>query len=157
MQYEDFIGTQFELGKADCFTAVRDMYKLNFNIDITNYARPKDWNADEIDIIGLTYEREGFFKVEDWTLKTLNPGDLLCMAIGSHKANHMAVYVGNNTIYHHKVNSMSDAETLRDFWRRSICYVLRHKDVPIVTVEKPDIDIMELIREKNSLTPSEEV
>ena len=153
MEYQELIGRQFELGRGDCFTLVRDLYNLNFNIQLTNYARPKDWNADKIDIIGNTYEREGFLKVDDWTLKTLNPGDLLCMAIGTSKANHMAVYVGDNTIVHHKINAMSDAEMLRDFWRKSICYVLRHKDVPIVNVEKPTVDIMELLNARNRLEP----
>jgi len=154
MEYAELVGRPFELGRYDCFTMVRDLYILNFKIELSNYARPKDWDADQIDIIGLSYEAEGFDKVEDWTLKTLNPGDLLCMAIGSSKANHMAVYVGGNQIVHHKVNSMSDVETLRDFWRKSICYVLRHKDVPIVTVEKRDVTLQELLNERNRLQPT---
>lgn len=155
MQYDELLGRQFELSRADCFSIVRDFYDLNFNIKLTNYARPKDWNADDIDIIGGSYEHEGFFKVEDWTLKTLNPGDLLCMAIGTAKANHLAVYVGGNKIVHHKIYSMSSEETLRDFWRKSICYVLRHKDVPLVVEEKPEVSIMELLNERNRIQPTE--
>jgi cell wall-associated NlpC family hydrolase len=153
MRYEELIGRPFELGRYDCFTMVRDFYAENFNIPLTNYARPNDWDADTVDIIGLTYEREGFFKVDDWTLKNLNPGDLLCMAIGTSKANHMAVYIGGNQIVHHKIAAMSDVEILRDFWRKSICYVLRHKDVPVIEVEKPTIDIMELLDARNRLQP----
>lgn len=151
MTYDNLLGRPFELGKFDCFTMVRDFYKQNYDIEIKNYARPKDWDADKIDIIGTVYEREGFEKVEGWTLKNLNPGDLLCMAIGSSKANHMAIYVGENKIVHHKVNSFSTDETLRDFWRKSICYVLRHKTVPVVETEKPTLDLMELLDVRNRL------
>ncbi len=153
MQYEEVLGRPFELGRGDCFENVRNLYRINFGIEITPYARPKDWDADKIDIIGRTYEREGFSKLDDWSLSNLNPGDLLCMAIGTAKANHMAVYVGNNEIVHHKINSFSNVETLRDFWRKSICYVLRHKDVPIVTVKKQDVSIMELLDARNRLEP----
>lgn len=153
MQYEEVLGRPFELGTYDCFETVVDLYKLNFNIEITRYARPKDWDADKIDIIGKTYEREGFEKLDEWSLKNLNPGDLLCMAIGSAKANHIAVYVGGNQIVHHKIAAMSNVETLRDFWRKSICYVLRHKDVPIIVEEKKTVNIMELLNERNRLQP----
>lgn len=153
MQYEEVIGRPFELSRYDCFETVVDLYDINFDIKLTRYARPKDWNADEIDIIGRTYEREGFVKLDEWSLATLNPGDLLCMAIGTAKANHIAVYVGNNEIVHHKVDSFSNVETLRDFWRKSICYVLRHKDVPLVEVKQNNISLKELLDARNRLQP----
>lgn len=154
MSYDHLIGRQFDMGRYDCFENVIDFYKAEFGISITRYARPTDWDADKLDIIGMTYEAEGFFKLEDWTLKNLNYGDLLCMAIGSHKANHLAVYVGDNKILHHKVASFSSEEMLRDFWRKSICYVLRHKNVPIVTTEKPTISVMDILNERNALSPT---
>jgi len=151
MQYDNLLGRPFELGRTDCFKMVRDFYKQNYDIELRNYARPRDWQADTTDIIGLSYEQEGFDKVTDWSLKTLQPGDLLCMAISSSKPNHLAIYVGDNTIVHHKVYTMSSAEVLRDFWRNTTCYVLRHKDVPNTTVEKPTVTIQELLDERNRL------
>lgn len=152
MEYENLLGRPFELGRYDCFTMVRDFYKQNFDIDLRNYARPKDWLSDNTDIIGLSHEKEGFEKLTDWSIKTLRPGDLLCMAISSSKPNHLAIFVGDNTIVHHKVYSMSSSETLRDFWRNTTCYVLRHKDVPNLSVEKPAVTIQELLDARNRLT-----
>lgn len=151
MQYEHLLGRPFELGRTDCFDLVRDFYRTNFDIHIRNYARPKDWNADEIDIMDMAHEREGFHKVLDWTLKTLQPADVLCIGAGTRKANHFAIYLGGNQILHHKINSMSDVEMLRDFWRKSTCYVLRHPDVHVPVEEKPSVTIQELIDARNRL------
>jgi len=154
LDYEHLIGKPFELGKHDCFEAVRCLYKDNFQIELANYARPKDWDADKVDIIGKSYEREGFSKVLGWTLTNLKQGDLLCMAIGTSVPNHLATYVGSNTIFHHKIGSLSNSEMLRDFWRRSICYVLRHSEVNVPEVVLPEVQLVDIINERNSLKAS---
>lgn len=155
MEYQHLLGRPFSLGGYDCFALLRDFYWDNFQIRLRNYARPNDWKAKNLDIIGMSYEQEGFEKVQEWTLKTLNPGDVLCMAINSPVPNHNAVYVGENKIVHHLAGSLSRDETLRDFWRKSICYVLRHPDVPIVKEEKPSISLVEILRAKNRNIPEE--
>lgn len=145
IEYNDLLGRQFELSRFDCFTMVSDFYLKNYGISITNYARPKDWSSDDIDIIGQSYPREGFSKVQDWSIATLQPGDLLAMAIGSSKANHLAIYIGQNKIVHHLMYQLSREEILRDFWRKSVCYVLRHNDVSYEEPEKPTTTIEELL------------
>lgn len=149
IEYSHLIGRPFELGRFDCFTIVRDFYRDNFGIEICNYARPKDWSSDKVDIMGLAHEREGFSKVENWTIRDLRPGDLLCIAIGTSAPNHFAVYVGDNKIIHHLSNSLSTDETLRDFYRMTTCYVLRHKDVPDLRPSLPTTSIQELIDARN--------
>lgn len=154
LKHEHLIGVPFELGTGDCFKAVRDIYKDNFGIELRNYARPKGWDADRVDIIGMSHEREGFYKVSEWTLKNLLPGDVLCMAIGTSVPNHLATYLGGNMIFHHKIGSMSNAEVLRDFWRRSICYVLRHKDVDTSEPPLPETQLLDVINERNRIKAS---
>jgi cell wall-associated NlpC family hydrolase len=151
MNYETLLGKPFVPGTTDCFRVVIDFYWINFGIKIRNYARPADWNEKQIDIISNAYAREGFEKVVDWRLDTLQPGDILCMAVGSHVANHQAIYIGGNEIIHHKINSISCKETLRDFWRRSICYVLRHPSVQTSPDQKQTINLTELLRDRNRL------
>lgn len=149
MKYEHLLGRRFDLGRKDCFDLVMSFYLDNFGINIKNYARPRDWRARDLDLISQLYEREGFFKVQDWTLATLHPGDLLCMAINSPVANHMAVYLGGNRIVHHLLNSHSADETLRDFWRKCTVYVLRHRDVNVEEPVKTAVPLQEIIRERN--------
>jgi cell wall-associated NlpC family hydrolase len=154
MLYKELLGRKFLPSVQDCFSLVRDFYALNFQMELKNYARPSDWNSNDIDLIGLCYENEGFEKVNDWALDKLYPGDLLCMAIGSNVANHLAVYVGENKIVHHITNRFSNDELLRPFWRKSICYVLRHPEVPKIEQVKPKTDLMEILyarRQVNSV------
>lgn len=149
LEYKHLLGKRFELGRADCFSLTSDFFINNYGIKIKNYARPSDWNADDLDIIGHAHPREGFSKVRDWTLENLNPGDVLCLAIGSRVANHYAVYVGGNTIIHHLVNGLSKEEPLRPYFRKMTCYVLRHKDVEIQQPTKPPKTLLEIINERN--------
>ncbi len=151
MIYEHLIGRQFELGTYDCFRMVQDIYKDNFNIVIRNYARPNNWDADKLDIIGPSYSQEGFELVPDWSLKTLRPGDVLAMAIGTSRPNHLAVNLGGNLIIHHKIASLSSTEILREFWKNSVCYVGRHPDVPDLTPVGAIITLQEVIDERNRI------
>src|ERR1041384_3394397 len=130
IEYENLIGIPFEINVEDCFTTMSDFYKLNFDIDIPNFARPKNWDADELDLIGMLYKKAGFEKVDTWELR---PGDLLATAIGSSNPNHLVIYVGDNLILHHRLNALSDVEVFRPFWKMVTCYVLRHPQVPDLT------------------------
>lgn len=157
IQYREFLGRPFQLGKQDCFELVRNFYRLNYGIEIRNYARPNDWDSSVLDIIGHAHEREGFSKVQEWTLTNLRPGDVLCMAIGSSVANHYAIYVGDGKIVHHLTNSLSSEEELRPFWRRCTVYVLRHKDVEYIEPVKAEKTLLEILHEKNLLNTPQAV
>lgn len=148
LQYDDLLGKPHEMGKADCFSLFRDFYRINYGIEIPNIARPLDWSSDKIDIIGNVYERLGFEKVYDWSIKKLRPGDVLCMAIGTSVPNHLAIYIGGNELLHHLSGQFSKTDPMREFWRGSTCYVCRHPAVPYEEPEKRDVSIMELYRER---------
>jgi cell wall-associated NlpC family hydrolase len=148
MEYENLVGKPFELGKQDCFSAFKDIYKQNFNIDVPDFARPTDWNSDNLDLIGKLYPMVGMEIVEGWDLR---PGDVLATAIGTSKPNHLVIYVGDNTIFHHKTNALSCAESWRPFWKMVTCYVLRHPDVPDLTPVLPDVTIESLLENRYTM------
>jgi cell wall-associated NlpC family hydrolase len=149
-EYQQLLGRRFTMGEKDCFSLVIDFFKINFDIDIKNYARPTDWNSDVIDIIGLAHPHEGFEKVLDWE-KNLQPADVLCMALGTSVPNHYAVNLGGNEILHHLYQGKSLVEPLRGAYRKSTCYVLRHKQLNIQEEELPSLNLVEFLRERNSL------
>ncbi len=153
VQYEHLVGRPFLWGVRDCFQLVRDFFADNFGMLITNYARPTNWRSDEMDLMRACYEREGFEMMTNWKAKDLRPGDVLCMAIGESTGNHFAVFVGDNTICHHLYGRLSTAEPMRDFWRNSVCYALRHPDVPDLRPELVDIDIGSLLSARYNLQP----
>lgn len=144
LTYEHLLGRNYEVGVVHCWKLVRDFYSDNFQIDLGDYVIPKDWDADRLNLIEEIYQREGFFKVEDWSLKTLRPGDLLCIAVQSQNANHFVINLGNNQLLHHPLMQLSRVEPMRDFWRKQACYVLRHPLVPDLTPVYPDVTIKEL-------------
>lgn len=156
LKYDDLTARQFDLGDQDCFSLGREFFWNNFRLKITNYARPQDWSSDSLDLIRMLHEREGFEMITDFKIKDLRPADVLCMAIGENNPNHFAIVVEDNQILHHLANRLSNVEILRDFWRNSICFVLRHPFIPDLRPKYPDVDIKELLNARYNLdTPTD--
>lgn len=153
VRYEHLVGRSFLWGVRDCYALVRDFFADNFDMALANYGRPTDWESDKLDLMRACYGREGFEMITTWTLKDLRPGDVLCMAIGESTGNHFAVFVGDNTLCHHIYGRLSTAEPLRDFWRNSVCYLLRHPDVPDLRPVLEDVDIGSLLSARYNLQP----
>lgn len=148
LRYDHLVGKPFIFGEHDCLSLFRQFYADNFDIHITNYARPSGWSSDQLDLMRLCYEREGFEMVSEWKEKDLRPGDVLCMAIGESKPNHFAIYVGESKIVHHLAGRISRVDEWRDFFRQTTCYVLRHPAVPDMRPVYPNVTIEELLRER---------
>jgi len=147
--YDNLLDRPFVWGVSDCLTLLRDFFQQNFGIEITDYARPTNWSSDQLDLISICYEREGFEMITDWTAKDLRPADVLCLAINESKPNHFAIFVGDNLMIHHLYGRNSAAVTYRDYWRSATCYLLRHPDVPNLQPVLPDIDIGSLLRARH--------
>jgi cell wall-associated NlpC family hydrolase len=154
VEYQNLIGRPFRWGKTDCIGLVRDFYAQNYGIKITDYARPTNWNADNLDIIRATYHAEGFDMITRWRVNDLQVGDLLAMCIASSNPNHLAIVLPDNEILQHKYNSLSNVETFRDAYRNFTSFVLRHPDVPRDTGAKPDTTIQELLSARYLPEPS---
>ena len=144
LAYDHLLGQTYVPGKVHCYRLIRHFFNDNFGMKLGDYAIPHDWNSDELDLIGMIHEREGFEKVENWSIRTLRPADVLCIAYRAKTANHMLVNVGGNKLIHHPLHQLSREEPMRDFWRMSTCYVLRHPSVPDLTPAKRDVTIKEL-------------
>lgn len=138
------------IGKRDCYELVRDFYRDNFNIELTPYARPHDWESDKLDLIRNHYEAEGFEMLTDWKIKDLRPADLLIMAVNESNPNHIAINLGDGRILHHLYGKRSRIEEFHGWWRNHVSFVVRHKDVPDLRPVYPDVDYMELLRARNS-------
>jgi len=137
----------FNLGVQDCFTAVSGFYKLNFDIDMPNFARPNDWEPSEDNLIDKLYPAAGFEKLDvddNWPPR---PADILVCTVGGSVPNHLVIFLGGNEIFHHKVNMMSGRETMRPAWRRYTSYILRHPEVPDLSQKKPTLELSEAYRE----------
>lgn len=153
LEYDHLLHKQFRWGEQDCFSLVRDFYARNFKIQITNYARPTNWSSDQMDLMRILPEREGFEQISNWKLKDLRPADVLCMAIGESNPNHFAVYLGDGRLVHHLYGRNSSEEEFRGFWRNRVSFILRHPDVPDLRPVYPDVDIMDILNARNTPKP----
>lgn len=112
----------------DCYGLVRDYYKEVLNMELSRYDHDRFWWEDPNDtsFYEEKYEDEGFYKVEDGSLKE---HDLIIMQIRATKPNHAAVYIGNNRILHHMFGKLSKEDVYGGYWAEHTSFVLRHKDL----------------------------
>jgi len=154
MKYDHLIGRPFLYGVRDCYALVRDVYRDSFGIELTDYARPQNWRADTVDLLNMLYDRDGFRMITDWRADDLRPGDVLAMAIQESNPNHLAVYVGDNTIAHHLWGQLSKAETFRDFHRHATCFIARHRQVPDLRPALPQASLGDILRDRYRVQPA---
>lgn len=146
LSYAHLLGRPYDAdGGFHCYRLVRDFYRDNFGMELRDYAIPNDWDANKLNLIEMIYQREGFKKVEDWSIATLRPADLLCVAHMASNANHFVVNLGGNQVLHHPLGQMSRIDPMRNYFRMATLYVIRHPDVPDLTPALPDTSIKELL------------
>jgi proteasome lid subunit RPN8/RPN11 len=115
------IGREFRYTALDCYEAYRSWYFQVLNIKMPQVPRHNEWwnrlNYDNIpvedqDMYSKYYKDQGFRNFEPVFSdpdheNTPKVGDVLLMQMGADVANHIAVYVGNNLIYHHRAGKRS--------------------------------------------------
>jgi cell wall-associated NlpC family hydrolase len=119
--YRSLIGREWNYGKQDCYTIVRDYFALQ-GITLPNFDRP-----NELESSPSIYLREavalGFKQV---AFGERQPGDVLIMRLGTRHPMHAAVLVDYDRILHHLDESPSAVEDLRSYYVRSIAAVFRY-------------------------------
>lgn len=121
-----YVGRQFEIGKSDCFTLLRDYYKQELNIEIRDYPRDENWATTSPELYDANYEKENFVKVDG----SLQLHDcLLFRFVDTPYPSHVAINVGHDFILHHPRNKPSVIERLSHALLRRVTYVVRHKSL----------------------------
>ena len=119
--YKSLVGRQWLYGKFDCYTIVRDYYKL-LGIIMPDYERPKDLITS--DSIFLDQAKKCNFKQIDFEDRSKD--DVLIMKLGTKNPMHAAIFLGDNTILHQKYESLSCTENYSVYYRRSTKAVFRY-------------------------------
>ena len=117
------LGREFEHGKTDCLTIVRDAYMLA-GIDLPDYEREDDWWHNGQNLYLDLLPQNGFERVD---AEDLQEGDVILVCLGSETPNHAAVYIGNQYILHHCPERLSKRDTYGGFWRNYTHSIWRHK------------------------------
>ena len=137
LRYKHLVGRQFLMGKNDCYSILRHIYKDNLGIELTNYARANDWwLTDDVSMYLDNYEREGFQLLPDVKLDQIRPLDVFLIAIPDPRrmekvvTNHCAIYLNDGIVLHHRMGTLSSLDQWRGALRNFTTHVIRHKDVP---------------------------
>lgn len=110
----------------DCWGQIRDYYSQKLNIILNRYEHNSYWWEEGKDFYTDNYEKEGFVKVTDGTLKK---HDLIIMQIRAKVPNHGAIYVGNNMIQHHLYGKPARQDVYGGYWAEKTSFILRHKSL----------------------------
>ena len=121
VQYQTLIGRQWEYGRHDCFTLVRDWFKLQ-GVQLPDFARPDDLETCE-SIFLQQAEAIGFQQIE---LLNRRPGDVLIMCLGTAAPMHAAILLPDQRILHQRQDSLSAVETLGRYYVSRIAAVFRY-------------------------------
>ena len=145
MQYEELLNVPYVEGKTDCFSLMRGFYKLNFGIEMADYARPPLWwaKAPELDLLRRHLTANGFIPY-DRTPRNMQEGDGLLFQIGNTVVNHCGAYLGGGRFLHHPFRGKSQVSLLGGAYADQVMIYCRHPEVPYVD-SRPSIDFLELL------------
>lgn len=121
VDYRTLIGLEWNYGKRDCYTIVRDYFALQ-GVALPDFERPADLELTTSiylrEAVALGFERSSF---EDRQV-----GDVAIMKLGTAEPMHAAVFVEPWRILHHKQGAPSAVEWLSSYYVRSIAAVYRY-------------------------------
>ncbi|WP_413724643.1 C40 family peptidase [Sodalis sp. RH16] len=123
------LGRKFEHGVMDCYTVMRDAYHLCGH-DLPDFDRQDDWWANGQDLYIENMEAGGFIRLaaED----EIQVGDVFLMCLGTTgqhvpKANHSAIYIGDQFILHQRPNTLSKRDVYGGYWQRFTHSIWRYQ------------------------------
>ena len=121
VNYRALIGRQWDYGRSDCFSLVREWFSLK-GVAIPDFDRPAD--LDSCESLFLAEAKAcGFFQVE---FDRRRPGDVLIMRLGTMTPMHAAIVLENEQILHQRQDSLSAVEPLRQYYVSRVAAVFRH-------------------------------
>lgn len=120
--FNKYIGRKWKIGKTDCFTLIKDFYKNELNINLSEYHRDENYLSYLEELFDKHYEKEGFKKTDG-----LRKYDcILFRKKEGLPSNHIAVYLGNGLILHQPSKSFSRVEDYTKRHRLMTNYIIRH-------------------------------
>jgi proteasome lid subunit RPN8/RPN11 len=119
----ELLGRPFVWGVWDCYTLVKDYYKIHKGVQLGHYFPPDNAN------LSSDFGYEGHISQENFReipLEELQKDDVILLKIHSQFINHCLVYTGDNNFIHQPANKISSAGMLDDRYFKYISKVLRY-------------------------------
>lgn len=119
------VGRQFAHGVLDCFTLIRDWYRLEWGLALPDFARVDGWWDDGYSNLYMDHLDEcGFTPVP---LPQIQRGDLLLMQVRSRNLvpNHAGIWLGDGNMLHHMHSRLSSRDVFGGYWLECLRLVAR--------------------------------
>lgn len=153
IKYKHLLGKKYILGEQDCYSICADFFRDNFNIHLTDYARPDDfWSQPDINVYVDNYKKEGFTLVRD---NDIRPFDVYLISIPDPRnlsnsvVNHAAINLWDNFILHHRLDKVSCVEKYKPSLRNFTTHIVRHKNInDMRKKEFEKLDLFEILSEQ---------
>lgn len=120
----DLLGRPFLYGVFDCYSLIRDWYRINRNVCIPDFPRDWDFWGKNEDMYGEGFAEAGFYEI-DVNAEPLQAGDVFFAKVRSEVQNHGGVYVGEGQVLHHVQGVLSRRSSLNP-WAAHITKWVRY-------------------------------
>lgn len=149
-------GRPFVHGIWDCYSAVRDYFRVNKGITLKNYPRGMEWWAKGEDLYSTQFTNAGFVEVRS---DEVQPGDCALMHIVSRGVvSHAVVMHDMNTMFHHTFSRNGERLSgYEDFgrWRDHVVKFVRYVGTisKATPPEKNNNEVAENLRPRRARKP----
>jgi proteasome lid subunit RPN8/RPN11 len=116
------LGRNYEFGKYDCYSLVRDYYE-NLGIILPNIPFEDDWWLKGLNYFDELFDAFGFVEVEE-----PQEHDGIILQVYCEVPNHCGIYLGEDIFMHHAVYRLSCRESLYSGWRQHVKRFVRCKE-----------------------------
>lgn len=119
-----YTGRVYVHGSRDCFSLVRDWFRLEMGIHIDDFDRRDGWWSTGQNLYLDNFASQGFVEVspESPVLR----GDVFLIQVGARVPNHAAIALGDGTILHHVYGRLSTRDPFGGYWARHTFCRVRH-------------------------------
>lgn len=117
----------FYWGFDDCYGAARHYYREVFGLYLRDYDRDDTFGPTRSMAIMDHFEEEGFIRLPPDAPP--RPHDAMLFDISPRCPQHIGIFVGNQRIFHHPLNTLSKYEPLSGGYLSRLSHILRHKTV----------------------------
>ncbi|WP_208612211.1 C40 family peptidase [Xenorhabdus beddingii] len=124
------LGRPFVHGIWDCYSIVRDWYRLERDIEIPDFARSDGWWNRGENLYLKHYASADFVECSG----ELQVGDVIIMQVQASEPNHAGIYIGEGLMLHHMYGQLSNRVPYSGYWQERTMITLRHMTPPASAV-----------------------
>ncbi|KVK77804.1 C40 family peptidase [Burkholderia sp. MSMB1498] len=118
------VGRSFAHGVLDCYTLVRDWYRVEHEIVLPDFPRRDAWWEAGEDLYMQHYRTAGFVALQG-PEPVPERGDVILMQVRAPVPNHAGIYLGDGTMLHHLYDKLSSRDVYGGYWREVTRLILR--------------------------------